>query len=105
MYGQQWTEEEPMELTLARRVGATLAATGLAFGMLAGVLAGVEGFGHRTARSVVADTSADADLITEVTFPKVAGDGEAARAPAVGVLAEPAEAASHDHGPENFQTK
>jgi hypothetical protein len=90
-----------MELTLARRVGAALAAAGLAFS----VLAGVTGVGGLAARSTVADTPTDAGLITEVGFPKLVGDGAAALPAAVDVLAEPAETTAHDHGPENFQTK
>ncbi|MEN3361690.1 MAG: hypothetical protein V7637_5672 [Mycobacteriales bacterium] len=89
-----------MELTSARRVGAALAAAGLAFS----VLAGVTGVGHLAARSAVAGASTDAGLITEVGFPKVVADGAAAL-PAVDLLAEPVETTSHDHGPENFQTK
>jgi hypothetical protein len=90
-----------MELTSARRVGAALAAAGLAFS----VLAGVTGVGHLAARSAVAGASTDAGLITEVGFPKVVADGAAALPPEVDLLAEPVETTSHDHGPENFQTK
>jgi hypothetical protein len=82
-----------MQLTLPRRVGAALAAAGLAFG----VLAGVTGLGHIATRSALADTAADAGLITGVTIPKLVGDSAAA--------VPPAEVATHDHGPLNLQTK
>lgn len=73
-----------MELTLPRRVVAALAAGGFALS----VLAGITGAGHVAARSAAAGTSTDADLITEVAFPALL-----------------AGTATHDHGPENLQTK